>query len=162
MSLVLYPISANPPTWGHAELMQRAAKAFDRVLWVAASNPKKKIRFSPESQMAMMQDYVDFYKLKNVKVAHFQGSIMRYALDQGANFILRGIRNASDLPQEMSLAAGYRGISEKVEVISIFADPKHSQVSSSLVRELVELGEDVSPYLLESVAERVLAALRED
>ena len=159
MKRILYPISANPPTWGHAELMRRAARAFDEVLWVAAVNPKKQLGFSPESQIAMMQDYVDFYKLQNVKLDHFQGSIMRYAIEHEASFILRGIRNSSDLPQEMSLAAGYRGISTEVEMICMFADPRHSQVSSSLVRELAELGESIAEYVHPRVADKVREAV---
>ena len=160
MKQVVYPISANPPTWGHAGILQRAALAFDQVYWVAAVNPKKPIRFTPECQIAIMQDYVSFYKLKNVKVDSYQGSIMQYALEQKADFILRGIRNASDLQGEMSLAAGYRGISTDVEVLSMFADPKHSQVSSSLVRELAELGESIEQYVHPDVAAKIMEALK--
>jgi len=147
-SIAIYPISAQPPTLGHGDILRRAAACFAKLYWVAAIHPEKETKLSLQSQIAIMQDYVNFYKLNNVEVDHFPGSIARYALDKGSGFIVRGIRHGGDLDHEMSLSAGYRGITEEVEVVAFFSDPKYSRVSSSLVRELARLGEDISPYVL--------------
>ena len=66
--IIVYPISANPPTWGHADIMMRAATHFDKVIWVAATNLHKTYMFTLEERLEMMQAYVDYYKLKNVEI----------------------------------------------------------------------------------------------
>jgi len=158
--IAVYPTSASPPTWGHADILRRSASIFGRVHWVAAVNPSKELVFSTQSRLDMMQDYVDFFKLKNVVVDSFEGSIARYALSHEAKVILRGMRGAQDFPTEWELAMGYRGIDESMETMCLFADPKFVGISSSMVRELALLGEDISAYVLESVAQKLLKQLK--
>ena len=157
-AIAVYPISAQPPTLGHGDILRRAAASFVKLYWVAALSPEKETRLSLESQIGIMQDYVKYYKLNNVEVAHFSGSIARYALDKEARFIVRGVRHGGDLDHEMSLSAGYRGITEQVEVVAFFADPKYSRISSSLVRELARIGEDISAYVIPQTQAKILDA----
>jgi len=158
--IAVFPTSASPPTWGHADLMRRSSLVFSRVHWVAAHNPSKELIFSTQSRLDMMQDYVDFFKLKNVVVDSFEGSIARYALSHSAKVILRGLRGPQDFATEWELAQGYHGIDESLETLSLFADPKLVGVSSSMVRELARLGEDISSYVLDSVAKKVCSELK--
>ena len=146
-SIIVYPISGNPPTWGHADLMQRASAKFDQVHWVAAINPEKKQLFSMDERMEMMKTYVDYYKLKNVTVGGHSGAIVRYALDLKASFLLRGLRNTTDFQMELELAAGNRGIDKSVETVCMFTKPHFATISSSLVRELAILGENIEQYV---------------
>ncbi|MBF0359944.1 MAG: pantetheine-phosphate adenylyltransferase [Oligoflexia bacterium] len=152
---VVYPTSANPPTWGHADIMYRAATKFKQVYWVAAINPSKHLEFSTEERIAMMQAYVDYYQLKNVKVDSFEGTIVRYALDKGAQFLLRGLRNTSDFQMELELAAGNRGINKEIETICLFAKPHYATISSGLIRELAKLGEKIDQYVLPALADQI-------
>ena len=152
---VVYPISANPPTLGHADILHRACKKFKHVFWVAAINPNKKSAISQEVQLAMMNDYVEHYSLDNVTVAHVSGSLMRYAIKMNVDFILRGVRNTSDLQAEMELAAGYRGINQEIETICFFANPGLVTISSSLVRELAMVGEKIDQYVVSGVAKKL-------
>jgi len=151
MKSIVYAISANPPTWGHADIMMRAAKQFDHLYWVAAVNPQKKPAFSAEDRVHMMKSYVDYYKLSNVTVDFHDGAIIRYAAEKGSSFLLRGLRNTSDFQMELELAAGNRGIDKHIETICFFSKPHFATISSSLIRELCLLGENIDQYVLPSL-----------
>lgn len=152
---IVYAISANPPTWGHADIMMRASQKFEKLYWVAAENPRKSPIFSEDQKIRMMQAYVDYYKLDNVIVEHFSGTVIRYAKSKNADFLLRGLRNTSDFQMELELAAGNRGIEKDIESICMFAKPHYATISSSLVRELALLDESIDQYVLPSLAEEI-------
>ncbi|MGK0289579.1 MAG: pantetheine-phosphate adenylyltransferase [bacterium] len=153
--IIVYPTSANPPTWGHADILQRAARQFDTVYWIAAVNKNKDHLFTPEERIDMMNDYVRYYKLENVITDYHSGATVRYAQAKNASFLLRGLRNTSDFHQELELAAGNRGIEKSIETVCFFAKPHYATISSTLVRELAFLDEDIEQYVLPSVAEKV-------
>ncbi|MDX2471152.1 MAG: pantetheine-phosphate adenylyltransferase [SAR324 cluster bacterium] len=157
-TIAIYPISAQPPTWGHGDIIRRAANLYGHVYWVAAHNAEKQQRLPLTSQISIMQDYIDYYKLNNVTLDHFSGSIARYAMDKGARVILRGLRHSGDFEGEASLAAGYRSSNENLELVALFSKPEYSRVSSSLVRELVRIGEPITDYVLPATIEKIEAA----
>ena len=157
----LYPISANPPTWGHADVMERAARVFDRVVWALAVNPLKTYLFTLEDRLEMMQAYVDHFDLANVTIESYTGATVRFAERVGAGVILKGLRNATDLQAEMEQATGNLGINETIETLALFTSPRFSIVNSSLIRELAALGEDISPYVHPEVANRVARIMRD-
>jgi len=160
--IIVYPISGNPPTWGHADIMMRAAKHFDHLYWVAASNPAKQYMFTEEERLEMMQAYVDYYKLKNVTVCIHSGTIARFAEQKGAQFLLRGLRNSSDYQMELELSVGNRGISKDIETICMFSKPHFATISSSLIRELAVLNERIDQYVMPSIATKILTKLHGD
>lgn len=151
----LYPISGNPPTWGHADVMERASKVFERVTWALAINPKKNYESSLDVRLEMMSDYVRHLKLENVTVTHYQGATVRYAEQIEAGVIVKGLRNATDLQAEMEQFFGNRGMNENVETVVFFTRPGYGLISSSLIRELALLGENIDDYVLPSVAEKL-------
>jgi pantetheine-phosphate adenylyltransferase len=155
----LYPISGNPPTWGHADVMERAARIFDRVTWAIAVNPAKSYLFSAGDRMEMMNEYVRHFRLNNVTVAEYQGATVRFAEMVGARVIVKGLRNASDLQAEMEQAMGNRNMNDRIDTVSLFTSPRYSVISSSLIRELALLGESIEPYVLDTVARRIKAIL---
>ncbi|MCZ6629384.1 MAG: pantetheine-phosphate adenylyltransferase [SAR324 cluster bacterium] len=156
---VLYPISGNPPSWGHADVMERAARIFEKITWALAVNPDKSYMFTLEQRVAMMEDYIRHFKLNNVTIESYEGATVRYAEKIGAQLILKGLRNASDLQAEMEQAIGNRGMNSSIDTITFFTSPRYSVISSSLIRELANLGEDLEPYVLPSVANRIREAL---
>lgn len=160
--IIVYPISANPPTWGHADIMMRAATHFDHLFWVAATNPKKAYMFTLEERLEMMQAYVDYYKLKNVTICSHDGTIVRFAEEKGAQFLLRGLRNSSDYQMELELSVGNRGISKEIETICMFSKPHFATISSSLIRELAMLNERIDQYVMPSIAKKILHKLHGD
>jgi pantetheine-phosphate adenylyltransferase len=157
--IIVYAISANPPTWGHADIMMRAATHFDRMYWVAATNPHKTYMFTLEERLEMMQAYVDYYKLKNVTICSHEGTIARFADEKGAQFLLRGLRNSSDYQMELELAVGNRGISKDIETICMFSKPHFATISSTLIRELANLNERIDQYVMPSIAKKILHKL---
>lgn len=159
---IVYPISANPPTWGHADIMMRAATHFDKIIWVAASNPQKTYMFTLEERLDMMRAYVDYYKLKNVEICSHEGTIARFAEKKGAAFLLRGLRNSSDYQMELELSVGNRGISKELETICLFAKPHFATISSTLIRELAQLNERIDQYVMPSIAKKILHKLHGD
>lgn len=160
--IIVYPISANPPTWGHADIMMRAAKHFDLVYWVAAVNPAKKYMFTLEERIEMMEAYINYYKLKNVQIASHEGTVARFAEEKGAAFLLRGLRNSSDYQMELELSVGNRGINKELETICMFSKPHFATISSSLIRELAVLNERIDQYVMPTVAKKILYKLHGD
>lgn len=157
-NIIVYPISANPPTWGHADVMMRAAKKFDKLYWVAAVNPNKPDPlFTEEERVEMMQAYVDYYKLTNVEVISHGGTLVRLAQKLKAGFLLRGLRNTTDFQHELEMSAGNRGIDKKIETICMFTKPHFATISSTLVRELAQLGERIDQYVLPSLTDKIKA-----
>ncbi len=160
--IIVYPISANPPTWGHADIMMRAAKHFDLVYWVAALNPSKSYMFTLEERLDMMEAYVAYYKIRNVKIASHEGTIARFAEEKNAEFLLRGLRNSSDYQMELELSVGNRGINKELETLCMFAKPHFATISSSLIRELALLNERIDQYVMPSIATKILHKLHGD
>lgn len=160
--IIVYPISANPPTWGHGDIMMRAANHFDKVYWVAAVNPGKTYMFTEEERLSMMKAYVTYYKLKNVEICAHEGTIARFAEEKGAQFLLRGLRNSSDYQMELELSVGNRGISKEIETICLFAKPHYATISSTLIRELAILNERIDQYVMPSIAKKILKKLHGD
>ncbi len=158
--IAIYPISANPPTWGHANILLRASALFDHVYWAAAVNVNKKYIFSPEDRIQMMQEYIKHYKLNNVSAQSYSGATVRYAETIKAQVIIKGLRNMADFQGEIEQDTGNRGINETIETVLMFARPHLSVVSSSLVRELALLGENIETYVLKSVAEIIAKSNR--
>ncbi len=153
--IAVYPISANPPTWGHADIMRRAASHFGHLYWAAAINPHKQYLFKPEERVQMMVEYVKHYELKNVTVETYSGGTVRYAEKKGARLIVKGLRTVADFQGELEQFVGNRGINENIETMCMFAQPPFSVISSSLVRELALLRENIDQYVLKSVADLV-------
>jgi pantetheine-phosphate adenylyltransferase len=159
--IIVYPTSANPPTWGHADIMMRASQRFDKLIWAIATNPNKPtLGFTLDEKIKMMKAYVHYYQLDNVEVLPCEGAVVRFAQKQGAQFILRGLRNTTDFQMELELAAGNRGIDKNVETICMFSKPHFATISSSLVRELAMLDEKIEQYVLPSLVPMIKDKLR--
>ena len=151
----IYPISGNPPTWGHADVMARAARVFDKLTWALAFNPKKQYDCPLEARIEMMQDYIRHLKLKNVTVTSYEEGTARYAGKIGAGVIVKGLRNQNDFQAEFEQAFGNRGINGDIETVLLFTQPRNGAISSSLIRELAQLGENIDEYVLPEVAKKL-------
>ncbi|MGK5090397.1 pantetheine-phosphate adenylyltransferase [Deltaproteobacteria bacterium TL4] len=150
--IAIYPTSANPPTWGHGDILLRAAKHFDHLYWSAAVNPTKQYIFTAEERLQMMNVYLKHYGLKNVTLDVFTGSTIRYAQQKKATALVKGLRNYTDFQVELQQAVGNQGIDSEIETFCLFGTPALSVVSSSLVRELALLGENIEGYVHPEVA----------
>jgi pantetheine-phosphate adenylyltransferase len=145
----IYPGTFDPITNGHADIVRRAAKLFDRVVVAVAENPLKAPAFSLEKRVEMARQAV--LDLPNVDIIGFGKLLADFAREQNATVILRGLRAVSDFEHEFQLAAMNRQLAPDVETLFLAPADEYSYVSSSLVREIARLGGDVSHFVSPSV-----------
>ncbi len=145
----VYPGSFDPPTNGHLDVIERAARCFDELVVAVVVNPQKRApMFSLEEREAMLRECTQ--RLKNVRVEHFRGLLAGYVKAAQAAVIIKGLRVVSDFESEMSAALMNRALSD-VDTLFLMSDQKYSFVSSSMVKEVFFLGGDVSGLVPEAV-----------
>lgn len=145
----VYPGSFDPLTVGHLDVIERAAQIFDRVLVAVVVNPQKREPlFTLDEREMMIREAIAH--VPNVQVAHFRGLLADFVRSLGANVIVKGLRVVSDFESEMSTALMNRSLSG-VDTCFLPSDPRWSFVSSTLVKEVYNLGGDVTEYVPPSV-----------
>lgn len=149
----VYPGTFDPITNGHTDLVERAARIFDRVILAVAAGGQegaKKSFFSAEERVSLAKDVLS--GIDNVEVIQFDGLLVDFVEKQNAQVILRGLRAVSDFEYEFQLASMNRHLNENIETLFLTPAEQYSYISSSLVREIATLGGDVSPFVHEKVA----------
>jgi pantetheine-phosphate adenylyltransferase len=153
----IYPGSFDPPTNGHLDVIERAAKCFGELLVAIVVNPQKRSpMFALDERVAMLKKCIA--NVSNARVEHFRGLLAEYAKAAQADVIVKGLRVISDFESEMSAAMMNRSLSG-VDTLFLMSDQKYSFVSSSLVKEVFFLGGDVAALVPEPVL-AVMAAKR--
>jgi len=153
----VYPGSFDPPTHGHLDVIERAARCFGELLVAIVVNPQKRApMFSLEEREDVLKACLS--KLHNVRVEHFTGLLADYVRAARADVIVKGLRVVSDFESEMSAALMNRSLSE-VDTLFLMSDQRYSFVSSSLVKEVFFLGGDVAALVPEPVL-RLMAEKR--
>ena len=145
----VYAGTFDPITYGHVDLVDRAARIFDEVIVGIAASPHKKPLFSLEERVALTQQVLRDYT--NVKVYGFNILLLEFAAEHGANVILRGLRAVADFDYEFQLASMNRNMNPKIESMFLMPGEKYMYVSSSIVREISALGGDVSGFVPQPV-----------
>ncbi len=157
MTTAIYPGTFDPITYGHIDLVQRAAPLFDKVIVAIAINPGKQPVFSLEERVALAKETLQ--GLDNVEVRGFEGLLVNEAINMGANVIIRGLIAVSDFEYELQLATMNRRMQSQVETLFLTPAENLSFVSSSLVKEIAVLGGDVSEFVAPCVQSALKAAL---
>jgi pantetheine-phosphate adenylyltransferase len=153
----IYPGSFDPPTNGHLDVIERAARCFGELIVAIVVNPQKRTpMFDLEEREEMLK--VSVAALENVRVAHFRGLLADYVRTVQADVIVKGLRVVSDFESEMSAALMNRSLSD-VDTLFLMSDQRYSFVSSSLVKEVFFLGGDVAALVPEPVL-RMMAEKR--
>lgn len=142
---VVYPGTFDPVTFGHEDLVQRAASLFDEVVVAVAGSTSKNTLFTLDERVALAQAVLKSYA--NVTVVGFSGLLMQFVQNQGAQMVMRGLRAASDFEYEFQLAGMNRKLYPKLETIFLTPAEQYMFVSSSLVREVAKLGGDVHQFV---------------
>lgn len=154
MRTAIYPGSFDPLTNGHLDVIQRAARLFDRVVVAVASSEPKQPLFTQAERGELVRQSVA--GLANVETDRFDGLLVDYVVRQGGAAVVRGLRAVSDFEFEFQLALMNRKLDERVETIFMMPRETYTFLSSRLVKEIARLGGDVSPF----VPPPVLEALR--
>ena len=142
---VIYPGSFDPITNGHLDVIERAAKLFDRVIVAVAVNSSKVPLFSKDQRQEQITEAV--VALGNVEVNGFDGLLVDFARDQKAQAIIRGLRAVSDFEFEFQLALMNRKLEPEIETIFMMPHETYTFLSSKLVKEVAQLGGDVSAFV---------------
>ncbi|WP_166839144.1 pantetheine-phosphate adenylyltransferase [Rheinheimera pleomorphica] len=141
----IYPGTFDPLTNGHADLVQRAARMFDQVIVGVAANPSKQPLFSLDERVALAQQA--FAGIANVSVIGFSGLLAKFAADQAAEVLIRGVRAVADFEYEFQLASMNRQLNPTLDSIFMTPSEKNTFISSTLVKEVCRHGGDVSSFV---------------
>ncbi|MCE5200219.1 MAG: pantetheine-phosphate adenylyltransferase [Armatimonadota bacterium] len=155
----IYPGSFDPVTSGHLDIIERAASVFDELVVAVAINRRKTPLFSVPERMQFLREACGH--LSNVTVDYFHGLTVDYAETQGARVVIKGLRAISDFESEFQQALMNKRLNNNVETLFMMTSPEHLFLSSSLVKEVVELGAPLEGLVPEVIKERVLQRLKE-
>jgi pantetheine-phosphate adenylyltransferase len=156
--IAVYSGTFDPITLGHEDVIARAAKMFDKLIVAVSMAHSKKTLFGLEERMDIARGALK--NIANVQVIAFDGLIVDFCSKQGAQTIVRGIRNATDLDYEAQMAAMNRKMRASIDTVFLLPTPDLQCISSTLVREISKLGGDVSGMVSPAVAQALEAAHR--
>ncbi len=162
MSIAMCPGSFDPITNGHIDVIERAAKMFDKVVVVVMVNSRKigSHVFSEEERVEMIRKATK--NLPNVTVDTYAGLLVNYAKDHDIKIVVKGLRASSDFEYEFQQALGNRQLSPELETVFIPTKAENMFVSSSIVRQIGEMGGDISSFVPSEVLEELKTKLRKD
>lgn len=149
-NIAVYPGTFNPITYGHIDLVARAAQIFDHVIVAIAANTNKNPIFSLIERVELSQRVLEKYK--NVEVIGFESLLTDFMKKHQAKIILRGLRAVSDFDYEFQLAGMNRYLAPDIESVFLMPGEKYSYISSSFVREIAALGGEVKQFVPEIIA----------
>jgi pantetheine-phosphate adenylyltransferase len=143
--IAVYPGSFDPITNGHLDVIERAAKMFDRVLVGVAVNAEKEATFGIAERTAMATEAV--VGIENVTVESFEGLLVNYARRVDAHVLIRGLRAVSDFEFEFQMALMNRRLDAQIETIFLMPKEQYTFISSRVVKEVAALGGDVNSFV---------------
>ena len=157
MRTAIYPGSFDPITNGHLDIVQRAARLFDRVIVAVAQNEAKGPLFSPEERLELVRQCVA--PIPNVTADSFSDLLVHYVERSGSQVIIRGLRAVSDFEFEFQLALMNRKLNGRIETIFMMPKETYTFLSSRIVKEIARLGGEVGCFVPPVVQEALLRKL---
>ncbi len=156
----LYPGSFDPVTFGHLDIIARAARIFDTVILAVGSHHTKTSLLPLDQRLSLLETEVAALNIKNVKLITFDGLVVDAARSQNAGVIVRGLRNTTDFDYEVQMAAMNATIAGEVETVFLSASPKTGFIASSLVKQIARMGGDISDFVSPATANKILKAIK--
>ena len=157
-NIAIYPGTFDPITFGHIDLIERAADMFDEVIVAIAANAKKQPLFSLPERVQLSSEILK--RFENVKVVGFETLLTDLAAQHGANIILRGLRAVSDFDYEFQLAGMNRRLAPQIESLFLMPAENFTYLSSSFVREIASLGGDVTQFVPELIVNALIKKMQ--
>lgn len=149
MTVAVYPGSFDPITLGHVDILNRAARLFDRIILAVVKNPNKNALIPIDERVKLAEESIGH--LKNVEVESFEGLTVTFAKNHGAQVIIRGLRAVSDFEYEFMMSQMNRNLSPETETMFMMAGLDYQFLSSSMVKEVSMLGGNVSKLVPHAV-----------
>lgn len=154
MKIAVYPGSFDPITLGHLNIIRRASAIFDRVNVCVMHNSEKITLFNLQERVELIERVVG--RLKNVNVDTSELLLVEYAKSVGASVIIRGLRAVSDFEKEFQLATINKKMYPRVETVFLAASEKYTYLSSSVVKEMVRYGADLSDFVPREIIQDII------
>ena len=156
---VVYPGTFDPLTYGHLDIIRRAANMFGEVTVLLAQNLSKNTYFTIEERITMMKEAIKDMNMENkVRIDSYHGLLVDYCKKNDINVIVRGIRPLVDFEYEFEMAMTNRELSNNIETVFILTDQKYFYLRSTLIKDLATLGGDISnkvpPNVLEAITKK--------
>jgi pantetheine-phosphate adenylyltransferase len=147
--IALFPGSFDPITLGHVDIITRALPLFDEIRIAVGTNSAKNYLFSLEQRIAWITE--TFADEDKVKVVTYDGLTVDFALQEGVNFLLRGLRNPADFEFEKAIAQANREMTPELETVFLLTSARFAYISSSIVREVFNYGGDFTKFVPDAV-----------
>ncbi len=160
MLTAVYPGTFDPITRGHEDLVRRAVRLFDHVVVAVAESRNKGAFFSMDERVEMTRAVLA--DVPQVRVEGFSSLLIDFVAEQGAIADLRGLRAASDFEYEFQLAGMNRNLKPDIETLFLTPSDQYMFISASMIREIAQLGGDVSPFVHPLVAKRLSEKIRKN
>jgi len=154
----IYPGTFDPVTLGHWDLIQRASKLADKLIVAVLHNPAKNPVFSLEERLGFLRELSSGHA--GIEVSTFHGLLVEYARQEGAQFIIRGVRAFSDFEYEFQMAITNRKLAPELETVFLMPKEENSVTSSRIVREVGTMGGDLSGLVPEQLKAKIAEKLR--
>ncbi len=156
MQTGFYPGSFDPPTLGHRDIIGRGLKLFGRLVVGIGVHPSKTPMFPDAERLAMLEEeFVSLGAGDRARAVLFRGLTVDAARVNGAQCIIRGLRDAGDFSYEMQLSGMNAQLASDIETVFVAASPATSHITATLVRQIASLGGDVAPFVSPAVLKRI-------
>jgi pantetheine-phosphate adenylyltransferase len=153
----VYPGTFDPITLGHLDIIQRGSRLVDRLVIGVTTNPSKEPMFSVAERMDMVRR--ECASVGNVSVVEFDSLLMKFAEEQGATMILRGLRAVADFEYEYQMAGMNQQLNDRIETVFLMADVSLQPIASRLVKEIARYGGAINKFVPPAVVADVAARL---
>ena len=154
--IAVYPGSFDPITYGHMDIIERGLKVFDKIIIAVARNSEKKSLFTIEERITLIKEAFD--NDPRIETDTFEGLLVDYVSNKGANVILRGLRAVSDFEYEFQIAQMNHNLENEIETLFMMTSVPYGYLSSSIVKEVASLKgpveEHVPPVVREALKEK--------
>ena len=158
MKIGVYPGTFDPITNGHVDLITRSLRLFDKVYVAVALNPQKHSLFDLDERVEMAR--VVTKELPRVEVAPFEGLLVHFVRERGAEAIIRGLRAVSDFEAELQVALMNRNLDQNSETLFLMPSQEYIYLTSTIIREVARLGGSLDDLLHPEVARRLIAKFK--
>lgn len=143
--IAIFPGSFSPFSIGHQSVVKNALSLFDKIIIAVGINSKKDQYFSIQERIQWIESV--YRNNEKIEIKRYEGLTIDFCKKEGANFIIRGLRNSHDFSFEKNIAQMNRNINPNIETIFFITPPELSHISSSLIRDIIKNGGDISKFI---------------
>ncbi len=158
MRIAVCPGSFDPVTIGHLDIISRAAKIFDKVIVAIAVNPEKHFSFNEDERKDLLRTVAKHENL-NIEIDTVEGLLADYAKEKGATAIIKGLRAMTDFEYEFQMALTNKKLNPELETLFLATSAENMFLSSSMVKQVAGFGGDISNFVPECIADRIIERL---